>query len=595
MKKTYIITGLLCLAASIVQAQFVYDYLKAGDNYFAKADYASAAGYYEKYLGKEKGDKASAPEYDPYKPQLSSAKKDIALSSMEKAQWQLAESYRLLHYTTRAEAAYKRLLTGSKDKFPLAGFHLAEQLRALSKYEEAETALTSFLATYTANDTYKATAEREIKNLQFIRKELAKPEAKYFTVQVAEGRLSSTGANYAPVWLDSVTLLFTTTRPDSAAATLHHANKLYQANYNTGTAAAVTTPALPQAKGMEQGIATITANGAAVYFTRWNAIGSKDAALYTSTRQGDKWSEPVVLSSTINYPGSSTQQPFITRDGNYLWFSSNRPGGEGGFDLWYAPVDASGKVGTPVNAGAGINTSYDEQAPYYDATTITLVFASNGRVGMGGYDLFSSTGTIGNFTAPENMGYPVNSVKDDIYFAARGNNKDLLSEVWLSSDRSAACCLELFRLTRKLPAPVVQAPPPVKEPVVVVAPPVPDTIVSGVLENVYYAYDKAELLDGSEASLNKLVTMLNNNKNMVIEIGGHTDGKGGDDYNQRLSLARAQNCVNYIVSKGINPSRITAKGYGAKKPLAPNINADGSDNPEGRKQNRRTEFTILQR
>lgn len=594
MKNIYIISGFILLAASQVNAQFVYDYLKAGDNYFAKADYSSAADYYEKYLNKEKGDKALQKGFDPYKPQLSGTKTDASVSSREKAQWQLAESYRLLHYTTKAETAYKKLLEGNKEKFPLATYHLAEQLRASGKYEEAEAAFSAFLAGYAANDSYKATAAREIKNIQFIRKELAKPEAKYFTVQPASGLLTSTGANYAPVLLDATTLWFTSTRPEENAAAAHHTNKLYQAQLN---GEAVTLPALPQAKGMEQGVATVTADGNTVYFTRWKATGDKNAALYVSTRQGNQWGEPAALDAAINQPGNSTQQPFVTRDGRFLLFSSNRPGGEGGFDIWYAAIDNTGKPGKPVNAGKAINTAYDEQAPYYNDAAGTLVFASNGRVGMGGFDLFSSKGAVGGFAEPENLGYPVNSVKDDIYFTAKEGAADLLGEVWLSSDRSAACCLELFRLTRKLPEPVVVKPEPVKEvPVVVVTPPVKvDTAESGILENVLYAYDKAELLDGSEVSLNKLVNMLQTNPDMVIEIGGHTDSKGSEEYNQRLSLARAQSCVNYIVSKGISASRVLAKGYGAKKPVAPNTNEDGTDNPEGRKLNRRTEFIILKK
>ncbi|WP_158559297.1 OmpA family protein [Deminuibacter soli] len=593
MKKIISLLMLLGLATHLVHAQFVYDYLKAGNDYFVKADYASAAAYYEKYLGNDKHGATGGAEYDPYKPQLPNVKKDKAATSKEKAQWQLAESYRMLHYPSKAADAYKKLLEANTAQFPLAMFHLAEQLRALGKYEEASTAFTAFISVYANHDAYKTTAEREIRNLQFIQQELSKPGLQYFTVQPATDVLTSPGANYAPVWVDSTTLLFTSTRPQDSTAAAHHTNKLYQVQFANGNAAAITAPAIAQSKAFEQGVATVSANGTTMYFTRWNATGTRNAALYMASKQGGKWSDPVALPADINQPGFSAQQPFITRDGHYLLFSSNKPGGEGGYDIWYAPVDETGKTGTPVNAGSLINTADDEQAPFYYAASGTLVFASNGRVGMGGFDLFSTTGEIGHFAAPENMGYPVNSVKDDIYLTARGNSEDLLQEVWLSSDRAAACCLELFRISRKLPAPERPAPP-VQEPVVVAAP-VPDTAETKTLDNVYYAYDKAELLDGSEVSLNKLIDMLNQNQNMVIQISGHTDGKGSEAYNLRLSLARAQKCVDYIVSKGIDASRITAKGYGATMPVAPNTNADGSDNPEGRKLNRRTTFTILKR
>ena len=154
--------------------------------------------------------------------------------------------------------------------------------------------------------------------------------------------------------------------------------------------------------------------------------------------------------TTINADGYNTQQPFVTPDGKYLLFSSNRNGGQGGYDLWYAPLE-NGKPGTPQNMGAVINTSYDEQAPSYHEASGSLIFSSNGRVGMGGYDFFQSKGSMGNWGEPENLGYPVNSVKDDIYFTSRGPAKNILEDVVLSSDRDAACCLELFSLKKIRP------------------------------------------------------------------------------------------------------------------------------------------------
>jgi outer membrane protein OmpA-like peptidoglycan-associated protein len=113
------------------------------------------------------------------------------------------------------------------------------------------------------------------------------------------------------------------------------------------------------------------------------------------------------------------------------------------------------------------------------------------------------------------------------------------------------------------------------------------------LDNVYFEFNKAIVLEESHASLNKLVKLMQDNPAMVVEIGGHTDDKGADNYNQRLSEARAQSVVAYLVSQGIEQSRLTAKGYGESRPIAPNKNPDGSDNPAGRDKNRRTEFKVL--
>ena len=86
---------------------------------------------------------------------------------------------------------------------------------------------------------------------------------------------------------------------------------------------------------------------------------------------------------------------------------------------------------------------------------------------------------------------------------------------------------------------------------------------------------------------------MNEYPQIIVEIGSHTDNKGGDRYNLRLSQKRAESVVNYLVQNGIDPNRLRAKGYGEMHPIAPNTNEDGSDNPEGRAKNRRTEFRVI--
>jgi len=114
-----------------------------------------------------------------------------------------------------------------------------------------------------------------------------------------------------------------------------------------------------------------------------------------------------------------------------------------------------------------------------------------------------------------------------------------------------------------------------------------------VLKNVYYEFGKADLKEISFASLDEVVVFLNKHPELNVEIGGHTDNKGSDELNLKLSEARAGNVVAYLVSKGIDKKRLTAKGYGAAQPIAPNTKEDGSDDPEGREKNRRTEMKVL--
>lgn len=115
-----------------------------------------------------------------------------------------------------------------------------------------------------------------------------------------------------------------------------------------------------------------------------------------------------------------------------------------------------------------------------------------------------------------------------------------------------------------------------------------------VLKNIYYPFDKAVLTDEARISIDtSLLVLLNDNPAIIVEVSSHTDNKGADDYNMRLSQKRAESVVTYLISKGIDKSRLTAKGYGKTKPIAPNANADGTDNPDGRQMNRRTEFKVI--
>ena len=662
MKKSLFSFIVLC-STVVLHAQFTYDYLKAADNYFRKGDYYSAAQYYEKYLHGDKA-KGSADAYNPYVIQASLKKGGTAVvSSREQAVYNLAESYRHLHFHVKAEPYYKMALDFDRTKFPLVNYHYATTLRALERYAEAEQSLNQFLGTYQQNDSYAETARREILNLKFIQAELAKKDLNMYKVAKASSG-ENNGAYYAPVAGPGGEIIITSTIPDSAAEkTQVHNNRLYGAMFQNGTVTGLRKLGLPEPKDVHQGAATVTADGNTMYFTRWTGIADKKAAsIYITRKEGSTWSEPQSVSLGDN-GATVNQQPHLSPDGKTLYFVSNRAGGLGGLDIWMGDVDGSGNISNVRNLGNIINTSFDEEAPYFHSASNTMVFASKGRVGMGGYDLFYSAIKDGMWDNPLNFGYPVNSVKDDLYFTSWGTKRNILENVILSSDRNAECCLELYALSKEMPLKQIKGlvvscddDSPLKDvsisiidtvnnrtvytsttgtegsyaftledyaPLKVVArvegyeegqltffaPGDPETIVLNnpalclvkirevgtveVLDNVYYEFNKAYLLDESKPALDKLLRILNQNPTMVIEIGGHTDNLGTDEYNQRLSEARAQSVVDYLVENGIDKSRLVAKGYGEALPVAPNQNTDGSDNPEGREKNRRTEFKVL--
>lgn len=114
-----------------------------------------------------------------------------------------------------------------------------------------------------------------------------------------------------------------------------------------------------------------------------------------------------------------------------------------------------------------------------------------------------------------------------------------------------------------------------------------------ILERIYFDFDKYDIRDESVVELSKLYTFLNQNPEVIVEISGHTDSKGSDDYNLQLSRNRAKSVVTWLKKRGIKSKRVQAKGYGESRPIADNINPDGSDNPDGRQMNRRIELRIL--
>lgn len=586
-----LVMAAMLLPATALRAQLSTDYLKAANQYFARADFASAAAYYEKYLHGAKADSKKAT--DPYAVTTTQAQAVVSGSRLA-ATYQLAESYRRLTDVAKATPLYQQLYAADANAYPLALYYYATGLRAQAHYLEAEQAFQQFLQNYTLKDTYRQAAERELANLAFVRTQLAKKDTGLYTIT----RLTAAkeGASYAPVMLNANTLLFTATWQEGA---VNHVNRLYQAAYGEGGLTQATPAALPEAD-KHQGAAAMSEDGHTLYFTAWNIRkGKKEAAIYVSHLTGDSWSKPAAMDSLVNKPGYQAQQPLLLPGSKNLLYVSDRPDGYGGYDIWCAETDDNGHTKKVTNLGSTINTAGNEQAPYYYAPGATLVFATDGRTGMGGYDLFYSKGNVGDWSSPVNFGYPVNSVKDDMYFASLGKGADdMLQHALLSSDRSAACCLELLAVHTALPASPVAAAPvsvavPEATPVPVDTTHVQPVFTARILEHVYYTLNSADLQPASFAALDKLVDTLRRYPQLVVEIGGHTDNTGSENWNQLLSQRRADNVAAYLVKQGIDKSRILSRGYGATMPLAPNTKPDGTDNPEGREQNRRTELKIL--
>lgn len=544
------------LAFSSLQAlaQHKAIYLKAADSYYKNEDYYSATLYYEKYLASGTQRQVN---YSPYAGKGADVK---YTGSEQQAVYQLADSYRRLNDPAKAAPYYQQALTYDNNQFPLTAYYYGVSLRALGKYDSASVIFEYFLQAYGAKDSYRASAEKELRNLKFIQAQLQRGDSGEYQVHKFSSDVNGEGATYAPALINGE-LIYT--------ATFHTINRIFTGHREPFPIA--TSPKL------HQGAISLTSDGQSMYLTQWSLNnGKKSAAIYYSRLQGGTWSEPVKLDTVVNKPGSNTQQPFV--DGNTLYFSSDRAGGYGGFDLYVAKLEGD-RITAVQNAGSVINTPEDEQAPYYFAAEQTLVFASNGRVGMGGYDLYYAKGSLNKWEEPVNFGYPVNDVKDDMYFLSKG--RGLLDDVIFCSDRSAQCCLEMFSLQKEKKIIVVKKDTILSIPAVLpVNTPIP-------INHIYYEVNQYTVTPASYTALNELVAMLEAHPGMEIEISAHTDNVGTAVYNQQLSEKRAQNCVDYLVKKGIAATRLQYKGYGDSKPVSTN------DTPEGRQLNRRIELKIL--
>jgi outer membrane protein OmpA-like peptidoglycan-associated protein len=154
--------------------------------------------------------------------------------------------------------------------------------------------------------------------------------------------------------------------------------------------------------------------------------GNGEGDIYISRKKGLVWTKPVSISEKINLPTSSELSCSITSDGKTLYFSSSRPGGYGGLDIWKSQL-INGQWSEPMNMGPKINTREDEDAPFIHPDGVTLYFSTKGKNTMGGYDIVYTTLEKNGWIEPENMGFPINSVNDDIYYVVTANDHGYFS------------------------------------------------------------------------------------------------------------------------------------------------------------------------
>lgn len=445
----------VAFASNISFSQYIKDYRLEADKYYNKGDWQTAASLYEKFLTEKKGPRGNNDDFNPYAVETTipanSSKNGKPAEvpkkvSIKLINYRIAECYRQLNNFKKAEPWLEKVVSIDKASYPTSQYNYAICLRALQKFEEAEKQMSQFVEGYSSDDVIKKNAVNELANLKFINAQLKSNEQKLYVVNKMPDNINTTehGSNTAP-FVSNNNLYFTSSRVDTVVVgkkkKAKYQNKLFTINNNQAEKVN-----FPNPKDFHQGAFTFSADGKTTYFSRWelNDLEAKTAKIYKSTQNADgSWTEPEKVIGDINVDGYISKQPMLTLDGKQLMYASNKPGGQGGFDIWVAPIEGD-KIGTSKNIGTPVNTADNEITPFYHAPSKQLVFANEGRVGLGGYDLFSAKGDFENgFAEPKNLGYPVNSQKNDEYFF-NNDDKFLLKNFYISSDRASECCLELF-------------------------------------------------------------------------------------------------------------------------------------------------------
>ncbi len=375
----------------------------------------------------------------------------------------------------------------------------------------------------------------------------------------------------------------------------------------------------------DEGTPSFSKDGNTMYYTycAQDPEGPRTSEIYVSTRSSAKWGKGT-RASIVKDSVTALGHPAVSPDGKYLYYVSDAVGGFGGKDIFRSRL-VGNDFGPMENLGPDINTPGDEMFPYV-RDSVTLYFASNGHPGMGGLDLFKATQDSTGKWLVENLKAPINSMGDDFgitfegdkekgFFSSNRNDargydhlysfelpvitifiegivsdvdenpiedatvrivgKDGLNEKVLAK-KDGTYRVELERDIRYVMMASargylnqnfeLKTGPEEKNETYIVDFYLSPISKPVVIENIFYDFDKATLRPESQKALDEMIKMLNDNPNVTIELGAHTDRKGSDQYNERLAQRRAQSVVDYLIAGGIEKERLEAKGYGESVP-----------------------------
>ena len=533
----------------------------------------------------------------------------------------MAECHRRLSQFQRAAAAYQNAI---RYEWPdtMAYLRLAEMLHASGQYGQAVKAYEEYLSMRPES----AEAKNGLAGAQVAAK---KAGATRYVVRKSD-LFNSPRSDFGPMFVPGETdrLYFATTRekvngPRSEITGMKKGDIWMSSKDEKGLWQRPEPVEGELNTDMDEGIISFAPDGNLMYLTRARREpnSSTTVEIFTSQRSDAKWSAPVkfeITGDTLSAMG----HPAVSPDGQWLYFSSDMPGGSGGRDIWR--INLTQKIGSLENLGEWINTPGNEMFPYVRTDSV-LYFASDGHPGYGGLDLFRAELKPSGGWAVTNMGTPINSASDDFgitfgegesgFFTSNRNDArgyDAIYSFELPELKIMISGWVLDKDEEPVPNAVIRIVGndgsnqkqvarddgsfsfPLERGVSYVmlagakgylnarqeftsdtaeedAEYGVDFILASitkpvVIDNIFYDFDKATLRPESKEALDEMAQVMRDNPNITIEMASHTDRKGTDEYNIDLSSRRAKSVIDYLISQGIAPDRLQSQGYGESRP-----------------------------
>jgi peptidoglycan-associated lipoprotein len=560
---------------------------------------------------------------DQFKDAYSKTKK-VDKNTKAELVFMIAECYRLINDPKNAETWYKLAVKSSYSK-PDAQFYLAESMKKNGKHQQAIDEFKKYKQIAPSD----ARADQEIRSCELAIEWMRNPEP-YKVEELKEINSKEADFSPAYGRDDFGLIYFTSSRDDAAGNKTHGATgqsftDIFESRIDKKSKWSTPVPVGVINSDFEDGTPSFSADYKDLYFTRCEAgkREKKGCVIMYSKKTGDIWSDPKNIG--ILPDSVVAAHPAISHDGSTLYFVSDIAGGFGKKDIWKVTRSGGGAWSKPVNLGPDINTPGDELFPY-EREDGTLYFSSDGLIGMGGLDIFKAKPQPDGSWTVSNMKPPINSFADDfgIIFEdgsergifsstrkGRGNDdlysfelpplkfnvtglvkdektgtaitgslvqliasdgSNLQAETGTGGDFKFALKADvdyIFLASKRgylngKEKETTKGQEKSRDFMVSILLTAIDKPIE--LPNILYDFGKWDLRPESMISLDKLVETLLDNPNVTIELMSHTDSRDTEEYNLDLSQKRAQVVVQYLIEKGIEAARLSAKGYGESTP-----------------------------